>query len=477
MSVPYVRYVCLSDTHFGEEDSLLTCLRSDAYRCDPRHASPTLTHLVEALRHLLAGQEGAPKPTLLLNGDILELAFASYSQSLATFERFMELVVSPGRELFDKVVYLPGNHDHHVWEIARETQYVSQVLRNHHYDDGPPPPIHATPLALDGHPPLVSFLLDPLMRHVRGVDDPTAYLDYPVFIAYPNLGLFHPTRDRCVVLHHGHFLESLYFAMSALRRKLFPEDPPVQTVAQAESENWAWIDFVWSLLGRSGDAGMRAEVLYKRLQYPMNLRSFIAELAKRIAQGSDLPLIPGDWMEEKILHLIFSRAAERLGGERCRPGDSDESDVRQGLDRYLFELTYRQLAEEHGEVPSEVAFVFGHTHKPFERLVEDPRGVPVEVYNTGGWAVDNADRLAARGASVVLISDDLQVVSLRVYHDGSDEPAVQIGAVGPGAEPFRARVAAFVQQDQGPWQQLAATITSEAAARRRHLRRLFGQAS
>ncbi len=473
MSDPRIRYVCLSDTHFGEEDSLLTCLRRDDYACDPRLASPALRGLVEALAHLLEGQSGAPKPTLLLNGDILELAFASYSQSLATFERFMELVVSPGREIFDKVVYLPGNHDHHVWEIARETQYVTQVLQSRRYEDGPPPPIHATPLELEGHPPVVSFLLDPLMRHVRGVADPTAFLDYPVFIAYPNLGLFHPSRDRCVVLHHGHFLESLYFAMSALRRKLFPEDPPVETVAQAESENWAWIDFVWSLLGRSGDAGMRAEVLYKRLQYPMNLRSFIAELAARIAEGSDLPLIPGDWLEEKILHLIFTRVAERLGGERCRPGESDESDTERGIQRYLFELTYRQIAEEHGRVPAEVAFIFGHTHKPFERLFEDPRGATVEVYNTGGWAVDNADRLDSRGASVLLISDDLQVVTLRVYHDGSDEPIVRVGAIGADAEPFRAHVSALVQQDEGPWQRLAATIAEEAALRRAQLRHLF----
>lgn len=477
MSDPCVRYVCLSDTHFGEEDSLLTCLRPENYSCDPRHASPTLRGLVAALADLLEAQADRPKPTLLLNGDILELAFASYSQSLATFERFMELVVSPGRELFDKVVYLPGNHDHHVWEIARETQYVTQVLRSHHYDDGPPPPIHATPLALEGHPPVVSFLLDPLMRHVRGVPDPTAFLDYPVFIAYPNLGLFHPRRDRCVVLHHGHFLESLYFAMSALRRKLFPDDPPVETVAQAESENWAWIDFVWSLLGRSGDAGMRAEVLYKRLQYPMNLRNFIAELAARIAEGSDLPLIPGDWLEEKILHLIFTRVAERLGGERCRPGESDAADVERGLQRYLFELTYRQLTEEHGRVPAEIAFVFGHTHKPFERLVEDPRGAHVEVYNTGGWAVDNADRLESRGASVVLISDELQVVAVRVYHDGSDEPVVRVSAVGPDAEPFRAYVADLLERREGPWRQLAVTITEEAALRREHLRRLFAQTS
>ena len=30
--------------------------------------------------------------------------------------------------MFDPVVhYVPGNHDHHEWEIARESQYVTYV--------------------------------------------------------------------------------------------------------------------------------------------------------------------------------------------------------------------------------------------------------------------------------------------------------------------------------------------------------------
>jgi hypothetical protein len=43
-----------------------------------------------------------------------------------------------------------------------------------------------------------------------------------------------------------------------------------------------------------------------------------------------------------------------------------------------------------GAVPSELAFVFGHTHKPFLKCFDDIEGFkkPVAVYNTGGWVVD-----------------------------------------------------------------------------------------
>ncbi len=466
-----IRYVCVSDTHFGEEDSLLTCLRSDRYACDPRHASPTLQRIVAGIEQLVDAQPEAPKPILLLNGDILELAFASYSESLATFECFMQLVARPGHELFEKVVYIPGNHDHHVWEIARETQYVNLVLRHHHYEDGPPPPIHATPIKMDGT--VRSFFLDPLMRHVRRVDDPKAPHDYPIHIAYPNLALEHPTKDRVVVVHHGHFMESLYYLMSALRRKLFPDEPDPETVAQVEGENWAWIDFVWSLLGRSGDMGLRAEVLYKRLQYPMNMKSFVADLARRVAESTNIPMVPGDWMEEKVLGLVFRRMAGKLGGERVRIGESDEKDFERGLQRWLFKHTYRQLEDELGGVPKELAYVYGHTHKPFHKMVEDPRGEMVEVYNSGGWAIDNADREPTRGGAIILISEDLQIVTLRVFHDGNDDSHIMVTACGPDAEPFRAEIERRITEGREVWDSAAETITREAAIRRDHIRRLF----
>lgn len=466
---PRVRAVCLSDLHFGEEDSLLTALRPDRYECDGTRPSPVCAALTDAIRTLIDPAD--PAPSLVLDGDILELAFASYAQSLESFERFIERVVGPGDEVFADVLFVPGNHDHHVWEIARETQYVNKVLRHHRDQDKAPPPMHATKLGPADAVP--SFLLDPLMRHVRGIDDAFAPLDYPVRINYPNLA-FRAASGRTVVFHHGHYLESLYMTMSALRRKLFPEEAPPATVAQLEGENWAFINFVWSMLGRSGDAGQSVEVLYKRLQYPMNIKTFIDDLAKRIAEAADIPLVPGDWLEKKVLQAVFHGVARRLTGERVRIGESDEQEFERGLERYLYTLTYRQLEEEFGEVPQDLAFVSGHTHKPFEGHFTDPRGVDIEVYNTGGWAIDNADRQDARGGSIVLLDQDLQVVAIRAFHDGTDEPEITVEAISEAAVPFKGAIEARMASHETAWATLAETITREAAIRRDHIRRLFG---
>ena len=52
--MPDIRYVCLSNLHFGEEDSLLTNIKTASTDIDPTAPSPVLVRLVECLRSLVA---------------------------------------------------------------------------------------------------------------------------------------------------------------------------------------------------------------------------------------------------------------------------------------------------------------------------------------------------------------------------------------------------------------------------------------
>ena len=80
----------------------------------------------------------------------------------------------------------------------------------------------------------------------------------------------------------------------------------------------------------------------------------------------------------------------------------------------------RQLEHEFGDVPDELVFVFGHTHKPFERIMSSAASrEPVEVLNTGGWVVDSVEDDSVQGASVVLLDERLEAVSVRCYQEGS----------------------------------------------------------
>jgi hypothetical protein len=73
--MPDIRSVCISDTHFGAENSFLTNLLIASRDSDPIRPSPVLEKLAKCLGYLItANFTATPKPTPTLNGDILELA-------------------------------------------------------------------------------------------------------------------------------------------------------------------------------------------------------------------------------------------------------------------------------------------------------------------------------------------------------------------------------------------------------------------
>ena len=99
-----IAYVCLSDMHFGEEDSLLTNLKVGSSKIDTCQPSPVLKRLVRCLECLISQNKGKRKPTQILNHDILELALCSTREAAMAFEHFIELTMRKGKELFDSKI-------------------------------------------------------------------------------------------------------------------------------------------------------------------------------------------------------------------------------------------------------------------------------------------------------------------------------------------------------------------------------------
>ena len=123
-----IEYVCLSDLHFGDTASVLTTLTDDGADIDPTRPGDALAQLVACLRSLVA-RCGGGKPKLVLAGDALEFALAPDNIALMAFEQFLRLLAGGGDPVFSEILFIPGNHDHHIWETARETQYAHYVAR------------------------------------------------------------------------------------------------------------------------------------------------------------------------------------------------------------------------------------------------------------------------------------------------------------------------------------------------------------
>ena len=464
--MPDIRYVCLSDTHFGAETSLLTNLLTASSDTDPARASPVLENLVACLKYLIGENVSpTPKPTLILNGDILELALTTENEAAMAFERFIDLVMADGRELFERIIYIPGNHDHHLWETARETQYAEYLKAQVRWGEQLKTAWHATNIFTN---PVPSYFLNRLVQRRPNLENLT------IETAYPNFGLLSQDQRRAVIFHHGHFIEPIYLIMSTLKTMLFPERPMPMEVWDFEAENFAWIDFFWSTLGRSGEVGKGVGIIYEKLQDEQQTKKLLANLAKGLAEKYDLPGW-GDRMEAKILEWAFNaivdqvRALERQRdtGRVFLSGDAEE-----GLWSYLEGPLSLQIRREcQATMPAKVTFVFGHTHKPFEEDMNFD-GYPewTDVYNSGGWVVDTVEPQPLHGGSVILVDENLNAASVRFYHEAGNQQdyLVTVGeARHPGEPPgpLFERMSVLVRNNPGLFRSF-----SEAAARAVHVR-------
>jgi hypothetical protein len=458
-----IRWVCLSDTHFGAENSVLSHVPAGADEVDPATASPVLQALISCLRTLIGTNTGSRRPTLVLNGDILELALAQDNVAAMVFDRFIDLAFTAAEPLFDDIIaYLPGNHDHHLWETARERQY-SDYIQGIPPADQLRPPWHVTRLFDDPTSTKPqSELLTALVQRRCG---PTRTVE----VIYPNLGLAADNGGRVVVFHHGHFVEPLYRLMSTLKAALFPRQLPGRDVWDWEADNFAWIDFFWSTLGRSGDAGADVGLVYDMLQD----RDAVALLAGNAGMlaGSHLPAPP---LARPVLSRLLRHVARLARPERAHPEVLLTESGEMGLDEYLTGPMLRQLIRERpGYQHSQVSFVFGHTHKPFE-LVRGFDGLssPVSLYNTGGWVVDTEATARLHGAAVVLVDEELHVSSVRMFNQASDPAAYRV-ALNSSADDFSQRLASVVDFSSAPWSEFSEAVAVAVEERHQILPRII----
>ena len=141
---------------------------------------------------------------------------------------------------------------------------------------------------------------------------------FPIKTAYPNFALFNDRARRCVIFHHGHYVESLYHLMTILKDLIFPNRKHPENIWDIEAENFAWIDFFWSTMGRSGEVGQDVELIYEKLQEKEQFKKLLYSLADGLAKEYDLPGW-GDRMDAQLAKWAFSAAVDKFyGTERTK---------------------------------------------------------------------------------------------------------------------------------------------------------------
>jgi hypothetical protein len=181
--------------------------------------------------------------------------------------------------------------------------------------------------------------------------------------------------------------------MSQLKDILYPGQRRTgfTDIATLEEENFAWIDFFWSLLGRSGEVGTDMGVIYADLTSPADIDGLVSNLtAAMLAKGKGAA-----WLhpaERWALNAIFKREANHVArSERGTPTVTLTAQGQAELRTYLEGPVRGQVQQEWGHIPEKVSFVYGHTHKPFvDHWTVPGFPAPVRIFNTGGWVVDTA---------------------------------------------------------------------------------------
>jgi hypothetical protein len=223
--------------------------------------------------------------------------------------------------------------------------------------------------------------------------------------------------------------------------------------------------------------GQDVERIYEKLGDKEQVKRLLAPLADGLAKRYDLPG-PGDRIEAWLLKLAIGAVVDRFyATERKAAGGPLNRETAAGLDAYMTgPLKEQILTDLKGNMPAELTFVFGHTHKPFEKdLSFDGYPEWTSVYNTGGWVVETPDPAPEHGGSAVLLDEALNAVSLRLYNESEDAAGYtvrleQAGHPGAPQNDLFKSLAARIDPAASPWRDLSECVAREVPIRAANLK-------
>lgn len=391
-----IKYIVLSDLHLGEEDSLFTPLQ--------KGEKNLLSAFANGL-HFLVNDNVEP-PTLVLNGDILGLSFSTYQESLTVFDQFIK-VMTRDHSICKRIAYIPGNHDHHIWQLAMESHY-RRKLEKRKSDERIPSMDRITSAQYEEG--VKSEFIEAFVNGTQAMDTELKVL-YPNMIIPPN-----DINQPYVLIHHGHFAENTYQFISKALKALYPKESGPLTLDELEADNGAWINFAFSELGRSGAAGEKFEKLMNTLSSIEMFDESSGELSENVATALDYPYIPFHAAEKFLTRRLIQNIAKKIRSERYQAGTVCSDQAMAGLTEYIenYCIPQMRIAGWKGEATT---LIWGHTHKPFTKKTCTASFDELKVVNTGGWVLPEEPK-PTHGGSITLISDQNDVVDLRIWNDG-----------------------------------------------------------
>jgi hypothetical protein len=423
----------LSDLHFGEAASVVN------YKEGGAGSQPVVRRLVEIIEGVASN---GSIPFLIVAGDTLDLSLAAVGDAVADFHKFLEDI----HAYFDAFVYIPGNHDHHVWRTLQEEVYVVKRIREGNKIKEFPQEqfgmIEKGDLVLkdvDTSDPENPVGKKTFLHYLL----PVAAQGKNFAVTYPNLLIEFDNPERNTLITHGHFFEKAW----TLASDMFGKSLKLGEINYVTLEriNSPVTEFGWYGIGQAGELSKFIEGLYKdvknsktdRLTQALDdIKNYILGFWKKrprkkkgfFARIKDAVRRVGASIKEEAIENALELLTALLKGLIVSQLESDEtqtpgSDLRHSdilkdpekQERIARYVRY-SIGSRYNFRPGQI--VFGHTHRPIKdgSINIDFGSGPskVKAFNPGGWVVDceDADHILHSRPMPLLILDDGQVRAL-----------------------------------------------------------------
>ncbi len=112
-----MKIAIISDLHIGD------------YNCKLIEAHSTSTTYNRFKSTILDFTGGDPLDYLVLNGDVLDFSINSFEASCIMARPFFQALA--GDAITKEIIYIPGNHDKHIWDAVEWETNIIKRLKEH----------------------------------------------------------------------------------------------------------------------------------------------------------------------------------------------------------------------------------------------------------------------------------------------------------------------------------------------------------
>lgn len=387
--------VAMSDLHLGRDLGYL-------YSANPKFQKNRQA-LLDLLRKL------GPQDELIINGDLLELSMAGLDEAYRELKDFFVLIseVPP----LKRIVYVPGNHDHHFWRELAE-----HVCVNGQISQGMLPPTHQEYPSCFVDKYFSSFDQNLPCKILLAELWPKDKTPIEIVVKYPH-HLIKVSADgekkRHYLFTHGHFLEDLFTPINYIIE-------PAR-LDELEAFNNLWIEAFDYDFGRSGRLMDRVQDLVRKVEKgnkeaKQEIKGILNEVYLNCVKKLKL-----SGLKKAVLCLAKSLVGslvkeipfEKRSGLFKAPIDEDlRAKIGEYIKKYITERYKKGMATKYNfpsdrDIPIPFTFVFGHTHRPAAEENQPPIKVNDAIFplaNTGGWIrIDGTGAANGENAGVLVV--------------------------------------------------------------------------